>query len=371
MKLINLSNQIGAGPSNISRIFIKEIAKRNLNVFFVLTPEIAEWTKKQPFQIKFISTGPIHYTGGLCRLLLVNFFLIPFLLVTKPITSLLCFGNFLLIPTKVKTVVLMHHPYLVDDVLFKPLRGLRKLSETIKRIFFRISLSNIDILVVQSFYMKNLFKKKYDNYNGEVKVHQNPISPVFKDCVKTPPCIKRKNQISTKIILYPSRYYPHKNHFFMLEVARNIKRSKRHKDIQFVVTLDSSLSLVQNFLEIVKNENLPIKNIGEISQSMLFQEYIKADIFFFPSMSETFGNPIIEAINFGIPLVLPDLPYARSLGHDAANYFDINSPSNAVSIIKSLFDNNDLYIRSANESFKLRHQTMDSQIWTDNFLKWS
>jgi len=371
MKLINLSNQIGAGPSNISRILIRDIAKRNLSVFFILTPEIAEWTKKQPFQVKFISTGPAHYMGGLCRLLFVNFILIPFLLVTNSITGLICFGNFLLIPTKVKTVVLMHHPYLVDDVLFVPLRGIRKISETLKRIFFGISLHNIDTLVVQSFYMKDLFKKKYDNFNGEVEVHQNPVSPVFKDCVKTPPCIKRKKQISTKIVLYPSRYYPHKNHFFLLDVARNFKGSKRHNDIEFVVTLNSSLSGVQNFLETVRNENLPIKNIGETSQTMLFQEYIKADLFFFPSMSETFGNPIIEAINFGIPLVLPELPYARSLGHDAANYFDINSPSDAVSMIESLFEDNDFFIRSANASFKLRHHTMDSRSWTDAFLKWS
>ena len=59
-------------------------------------------------------------------------------------------------------------------------------------------------------------------------------------------------------------------------------------------------------------------------------------------MSETFGNPIIEAINFGIPLVLPE-PYARSLGHDAANYFDINSPSDAVSMIESLFEDNGFF----------------------------
>ena len=261
MKLINLSNQIGAGPSNISRVLIREIAERNLSVFFVLTPENAEWAKKQPFQVKSISTGPIHFMGGLGRLLVVNFILIPFLLITKPITGLICFGNFLLIPTKIKTVVLMHHPYLVDDVLFMPLRGFRKISETIKRILFRISLHNIDTLVVQSFYMKDFFNKKYNNFNGVIEVHQNPISPVFKDCVKTPPCIERRKKIRTKRVLYPSRYYPHKNHSFLLDVARNFKGSRRHNNIEFVVTLNSSLSGVKNFLEIVRNENLPIKNI--------------------------------------------------------------------------------------------------------------
>ena len=97
MKIVNLSNQIGAGPSNISKIFIKECADKNHNVFFILTPENFKWAKKNNFKINVMSTGFIHYLGGLGRLICVNFLLIPFIIKTKPVNGIICFGNFLLL----------------------------------------------------------------------------------------------------------------------------------------------------------------------------------------------------------------------------------------------------------------------------------
>ena len=47
-------------------------------------------------------------------------------------------------------------------------------------------------------------------------------------------------------------------------------------------------------------------------------EYEKADIFIYPSSFESFGLGLVEAIQFGLPVLASDLPYV----------FDVVSPSN-------------------------------------------
>ena len=48
--------------------------------------------------------------------------------------------------------------------------------------------------------------------------------------------------------------------------------------------------------------------------------YADADIFVWPSLAESFGHPLIEAMAAGLPIVCSDLPVNRELCADAALY---------------------------------------------------
>ena len=48
----------------------------------------------------------------------------------------------------------------------------------------------------------------------------------------------------------------------------------------------------------------------------------QAKIFVFPSLAEGFGMPILEAMSYGIPVVLSDISIHREVAHDAALYFN-------------------------------------------------
>jgi glycosyltransferase involved in cell wall biosynthesis len=49
--------------------------------------------------------------------------------------------------------------------------------------------------------------------------------------------------------------------------------------------------------------------------------YRSADVFVFPSYTESFGHPLVEAMATGLPIVAADTPVNRELADDAALYF--------------------------------------------------
>lgn len=53
----------------------------------------------------------------------------------------------------------------------------------------------------------------------------------------------------------------------------------------------------------VKKHDLPIKLLGYLRGDDLALAYQAADIFFFPSSTETFGNVVLEALSSGLPVI--------------------------------------------------------------------
>ena len=53
--------------------------------------------------------------------------------------------------------------------------------------------------------------------------------------------------------------------------------------------------------------------LGYLQGSQLAEAYHLADVFVMPSLQETVGLPMLEAMNAGVPVIAADRPYARSL----------------------------------------------------------
>lgn len=62
--------------------------------------------------------------------------------------------------------------------------------------------------------------------------------------------------------------------------------------------------------------------LGYLDRERLEAEYERADLVIMPSLIETAGLPMLEAMAFGVPVVAADLPYAHELCGEAAAYFD-------------------------------------------------
>lgn len=65
---------------------------------------------------------------------------------------------------------------------------------------------------------------------------------------------------------------------------------------------------------------------GEISEGEKKWMYTNCSSFIFPSLSEGFGLPVVEAMNFGKPLVLSNLSSLPEIGGEQAYYLDDFSP---------------------------------------------
>jgi glycosyltransferase involved in cell wall biosynthesis len=57
----------------------------------------------------------------------------------------------------------------------------------------------------------------------------------------------------------------------------------------------------------------------------MIHAYGSADGILFLSKAESFGFPLVEAMFLGLPVICPNLPYAKTLCGDQGIYFDPNS----------------------------------------------
>jgi glycosyltransferase involved in cell wall biosynthesis len=64
-----------------------------------------------------------------------------------------------------------------------------------------------------------------------------------------------------------------------------------------------------------------VEVVGPLEKEETQQLYRDADIFLFPSLTESFGFPLVEAMAHGLPIVAADTPVNREICGEAALYF--------------------------------------------------
>lgn len=163
--------------------------------------------------------------------------------------------------------------------------------------------------------------------------------------------INQRNQITDLFIgklLLPENYllsvgnaHPHKNIGFLIKSF--IRINEIFPDLYLVLVGNDDF-----FYQRLKKETsaLAINNriifTGGVSDAILESIYQKAKALIFPSLSEGFGLPGLEAMNAGIPIVCSNLPIFREIYQDACLYFDHNDLQDLTNKIINLLNNSDL-----------------------------
>lgn len=374
MKLINFSNQLAAGPKNIALNFIKEILANNKDHKYIfLIPSLDEYlnfndTDNVSFVFVEIGDGLME---KIIKTVKINWVIIPKICKEKEVDGILAFGNFLTYASGLmKKVVLLHHPHIVDDELFYSLQFPSMLTESIKRFVFFLTVRNVDTVVVQSQYMLDVCVKKFPKYKGKFKVIYNPISKNFASKRSKEHAKQRLDRLLNKKkykLLYVSRFYPHKNHEFLLKLAQLFERSDLQ--IEVFVTIDPLLPGALEFLKTVDELRLPIFNLGEIIQSELAKHYLNSDLMIFPSNAETFGNPIIESMFFSLPLIMPNKDYALTLLGNKGAYYDSQSEESCLDLITGLLTDREKYYQYSIYCYERSFLFPDSKNWVNKYVK--
>jgi glycosyltransferase involved in cell wall biosynthesis len=82
-----------------------------------------------------------------------------------------------------------------------------------------------------------------------------------------------------------------------------------------------------------------ISCLGYLNREQLSEAYSLADFVVMPSLQETVGLPMLEAMSAGAPVIAADRPYAREVCRDAAVFFDPFSSASLISTIEMLMRN--------------------------------
>lgn len=237
--------------------------------------------------------------------LLLEQLILPFFCLKKKAKHLVTMGNFPCLLWFGPQTVFFH------NVLYlQPLKK-RSLTSKIEAIFFKISLIiKKPRICVQTQNIKDLFQSSFKKYHFMTEVIGTAYNPIKRFHKKV---YLRKNNPQV-ILFYPAFYYPHKNHSFLMGANSYFKALNIH--IYLTISRESVFCDEEDFSQ--------FKLLGNLSKSEIKSYYQKAHGLIFPSQSESLGYPLIEAVNYSMPIIAPNLPYVNAL---VKNFYKYNSAS--------------------------------------------
>ena len=68
----------------------------------------------------------------------------------------------------------------------------------------------------------------------------------------------------------------------------------------------------------------------------LLELYAAADVMLYPTLTESFGQPLLEALALGLPVIASDIPINRELAQEAVLYFDPLDPAALAGRVEEL-----------------------------------
>ena len=175
---------------------------------------------------------------------------------------------------------------------------------------------------MQSENVKLEFSKKYLSGRAE-KIAKLPFYPELNfSCYN----INRAKDS----FLYVSNSSPHKNHYRLIE-SFCLAYDEVHKGSLTVTVPDTDLNLC-TFMQNKIDSGYPIKNVGFIDREKLTELYLSHEYLIFPSLAESFGLGLAEAIDGGCKIIASDLKYTYEVCQPSLvfNPISINSMQSAI-----------------------------------------
>jgi len=135
--------------------------------------------------------------------------------------------------------------------------------------------------------------------------------------------VQNKGKSDASYILWVGRMYGHKN-LTRLLYAYN-KLTKTYQGIRHRLVLCGMKGWgYPSFIKTIENLDLKDKVIfkGYVPDDVLKSIYANANLFVFPSLTEGFGFPILEAMSHGVPVITSNYGAMAEIAGDAALLVD-------------------------------------------------
>lgn len=192
-----------------------------------------------------------------------------------------------------------------------------KVKNWVSRVLFRVGINRVRSIIVQTEVMRNRLESSYPSVTGRVHVIAQPVptwlleSGLFRRA-------RLRNVGQSLDLIYPAAAYPHKNHGLL----SLLNPSVRWPVERLTLTLDALANPAPALTW--------INCVGLLPPLEMIEAYSKVDALLFLSREESYGFPLVEAMFVGLPIVCPDLPYARKMCGEQAIYFDASSPDSLL-----------------------------------------
>ena len=152
-----------------------------------------------------------------------------------------------------------------------------------------------------------------------------------------------RDTASCRRILAVSDIYIQKNYHTLITAFSHLL--VKNPDLELVIAgREIDKRYAKDILLLVKELNIgcSVKFLGHVDPKQLSMRYREADLFVFPSTMETFGNPLLEAMVMGLPIVSSNTAAMPEVVGDAGILFNPFSTKDLVQKMQKLIDSPDL-----------------------------
>lgn len=226
-----------------------------------------------------------------------------------------------LLPVNGEVIVFLQNRILIEDSSLSNFSLRTRLRLIFERAFFKILRHKVDVYYVQTPSMAALLRGWYGG--GSVDIRISSFAP---------PLLKSKGISSREWdFVYVSDGEAHKNHKTLVEGWIILGQNGIYPSLALTLS-DRDKALRSWIDDKARSYNLNIIDLGVLSRSEVSKLYDQAGAMIFPSVSESFGLPLIEARSADIPILAGELDFVRDVC-DPVECFD---PKSAVSIARAV-----------------------------------
>lgn len=258
--------------------------------------------------------------------------------------TVLCFhGLPPLFHLRAHVVVFIQNRLLFDS---SPLQGypfLTRIRLVAERWWMRAMSRNCDRYIVQTPSMESVVRRKLGD---QVPVFVLPFVSMVAD---KSPALNGVPSVQYDFV-YVASGEVHKNHENLLSAWRLLAESGLKPSLALTVDALSHPVLARKISEQSDHYGLNIVNLGKVASADMSALYQVSSALIFPSKIESFGLPLLEARQMGLPVLAPELDYVRDVIQPVET-FDPNSPVSIARAVRRFLGNPEpsVHIRSAEE----------------------
>ena len=313
---------------------------------------------------------PFASYGNIVRVFWGQFFL-PFIVIKDSIDVLFCPGNIspIIKTTKIKSQWIATIGPFCKDVYFG-LNTLEKFIMKVNKWLILLSGYTSNVVVHESGYSRLLFETNY-KYSSKKQY----LIECGKDDFFLPNDLKIVSNndivnISSEDLLCVSHLYPYKNIELLIRVFSVFKKNNNSKLKLFIAGQQDFFQYFSSLQDLVKKHKLESEVIftGMVSKKELRYAYSKCKLFIFPSLCESSGYTLIEAMSCGAPVLASNktaIPYTCKEG---AEYFDAYSDEDLSLKLETILHSNELLQNMKEKSLKRASEMIDYKKATHEFL---
>lgn len=266
------------------------------------------------------------------RRIIYDVIVLPLKLRRENFSLIISLTNFGPIWANIPHIFFQRNPIYYCKYFLQNINGLEKFEIILRRRLAVESMKRAEVIVTPSNSMAEMIKLMYPFlnakqfitlYHGFTIQGNEGVNDHWTDVLAKETRIK---------ILYPTHPAPHKGFEVLFEALSKLKRNTSNFVLYTTIEYKDWPKVVGKYEEQIKQLGIKENVIftGRIPQDQMTVFYKNCDLMVYPSLCESFGFSMVEAMGYGLPIVAADTEVNKEICKDAAIYYSAFDPDDAA-----------------------------------------